>query len=182
MKNVVIKNLQGDVTHSAQFESLELAQAWVTEQENLMSWGKVSGTYPLSKLNPSELLTETSRQTLDSVSGMPLFEPLITIPAQFTVEITDISDQVALENSIKEGFKRQMLGTKILATVYAINQNKNLTLEQFDAILDDPTLAKIERLLKNGSLSRAKLLINSLDETFFSNSEKQQILVLLTDY
>lgn len=181
MFKVIIKNLSNIETHSATFSTMELATEWIAQQRLFMSWGKVTGFYPISFLSINELASEISRQTVD-IDNQPLYEPMIEIPDQFTVEIIDISIEFQKRQIEQEALKRQAIGQQILAVVFRINQMKNLTSEQFEAILADPILTKIERLLWSGSLSSAKALIQSIDTTFFTLDEKNEILNLLGDY
>lgn len=109
-------------------------------------------------------------------------EQIIHHESEWSYEIEDITIKSSIEQKVKEGLAAQSLGAEIIAKVWAINESKELNAQQFNAILQDQTLQNIERLLWNGSLKTAKLLIQSLDNTYFSNDEKQSILDMLINY
>ena len=109
-------------------------------------------------------------------------EQIIDIPGTVEYSVIDITAQKQAEDLLKEGEKRQDLGAKVVAKVFAINEAKNLTALQLQALLDDANLERIERLLWTGSLRTAKLMIQALDNTHFTNDEKQQILDMLQEY
>lgn len=90
MFQIIVKNQQNTQTYGGQFQLLSNANNWIAQQREKKSWGKTLGFYPLSQLSEAELAQELSRQTIDGL-GNPLSEPLIEIPDQFTVEITDIT-------------------------------------------------------------------------------------------
>ncbi len=128
-----------------------------------------------------------SQQVIPEVSDPETGEILqeaqiIDIPGTVTYTVQDITEQVQAENLLKEGLKRQELGAKIVARVWAINESKQISAEQFQALITDQNLERIERLLWTGSLRTAKSLILSLDNTYFTEQEKQQILDMLQEY
>ena len=87
-----------------------------------------------------------------------------------------------MQNKVSEGKKRQELGAEIIAKVYAINESKGLTAQAFSAMISDANLERIERLLWTGSLKTAKMMIQALDDTYFSIDEKSEILEMLSSY
>jgi hypothetical protein len=93
MIKVEIKNLQSFITNARQFETRQLAEAWVSEHSLALHFGKIAGEYPQSQLSQDEISQATNTRTTDE-SGRTLVEPVLTIPAQFTIEYTDISAQI----------------------------------------------------------------------------------------
>lgn len=181
MLKVIIKNLYNIQTHGASFKNIEDANKWISKQIELKSWGKTAGNYPLSKLTNSELMTEISRQERNEF-GQLLIDPLIQIPDQFSIEIIDITQEEIKRQIEQDGLKRQQIGSQIMAKVFRINTQKNLSIEQFELLMNDIQMARLERLIWNGSLGTAKLLIQNMNNTFFTNDEKNEILELLGDY
>ena len=105
----------------------------------------------------------------------------------YTVTSTDITAQVALQASIQKGLQCQAFGATVIAQVYAYNESNlasgALTTAQFNAMLADTTIANIERLLSNGSLSTALSLINSYTttlETYFSSAQVSAIAAAIS--
>jgi hypothetical protein len=93
-------------------------------------------------------------------------EQIIDIPGTVEYTVVDITAELQVKALFETGLKRQELGNKIIAQVFAVNETKGLDQVGFQAMLENVTLQNIERLLKNGSLRTAKTLIQSLDETF----------------
>lgn len=84
MIQVIVKNLQNEVVASAKFQSLELAEQWVTEQtanQSVCLWGNLART--------EEVLVGINEET-----GEQIFEQ-IDYPQEFTVEYIDLGDEHA---------------------------------------------------------------------------------------
>jgi hypothetical protein len=172
----------GNITNAAVFSTQQEAEAWVQEQTTLRSFGQ-----PDRWLKPEspEQEAEFEATALDSRPVDDGFNPPYTeyfFEAEFQVAYLDITEQLAKEAKVQEALRAQSLGAQIIAKVWAINESKELAPEQFQAIIQDPMLQNIERLLWNGSLKTAKVLIQGLDTTMFTAEEKQEILDLLADY
>lgn len=165
------------LTNVGQFESLEEANAWLLECKNNRSFGKPAGYYSEFELTKEEKKTAT--EIKESTEFIPYKQYLI--PDQFQIETMDITEETNRQKKVQKGINRQSKGMQILACVFAINEAKDLSLEEFNNFLNDQKLQRIERLLINGSLKTAKILIESLDEKYFSLSEKQSILNELSD-
>lgn len=99
-------------------------------------------------------------------------------PVEYMPEIESV---VELEKqcAMQDGLKAQALGAKIIARVWSINEAKQLSPQDFNALISDQNLAKIERLLWSGSLKTAKVLIQMLDDSYFSEDEKTEILTMI---
>lgn len=104
------------------------------------------------------------------------------LPAEWSYTTEDVTVQYQQDQLIADGKTRQELGAQVIAKVYAINESKNLTPDQFNALMADTTLERIERLLWTGSLATAKLMIQALDNTYFTADEINSILSMLVDY
>lgn len=104
------------------------------------------------------------------------------LPAEYEVVEEDITVELAKNQLIADGLARQSLGAQIIAKVYAINESKGLTAQSFSTMISDANLERIERLLWTGSLKTAKMMIQALDDTYFSTQEKAEILEMLSSY
>jgi hypothetical protein len=163
------------ITHGATFENTDLSNAWIEEGRANKFWGKPSGFYPISQLTEEELFQEISRKTTDE-EGNPLFETMVEIPDQFSIEIIDITDEVNEQNKIAQALQAQDKGKNIICKVWALNESKNISIEQTMALFNDPTLLAIERCLRNGALQSAQMMIQQLDTQFYTIEEKNKIL------
>jgi len=101
-------------------------------------------------------------------------------PQGYVSNIINISQVKRFLADEKKGYQNQETGRRVLAKIYAINMEK-IRLGLIDeaglqAILSNPTLAVIERLLLNGSVGSALNLINNLPDTFFTADQKSMIV------
>lgn len=101
-------------------------------------------------------------------------------PEDYTAEIIDISQVVKKQNLISLAKKRIEFGSDIISEIIAINEERlelgTISDEQFTAMLEDPLLFKIERLLWNGSIMTAKTLIQSMSDDYYNAAQKEYIL------
>lgn len=101
-------------------------------------------------------------------------------PEGYVAEIIDLTAIKQKEKRIKTARSRIEFGAELMAETVAINEERFelglLSPETFAAMLADPTLFKIERLLWNGSIKSAKTLIQNIDDTFFTSSHKQYLI------
>lgn len=108
-----------------------------------------------------------------------------TMPADYTVTETDITEQLEEASAIAYGLKCQEAGAKCVAKVYAINSAKfasgTLTREQFLTMASDPTLALIERFLWGGALGTAKTLLSAYVGTDFTTEDINQIITIIDE-
>lgn len=166
---IINSNLHGQVYRD--FETIELANEYVSEVTVSQHWGR--------------------NEWIENVEDVPavydgfgqLVTPAVTHPevrpAEWSYQILDITVLAAKKRLLDLGQKRQLLGSQIIAQVFSLNESKGLSAESFQAMLQNTTLQNIERLLKNGSLRTAKVLIQSLDGTFFTDSEKSEIIATI---
>lgn len=177
MKKIIVKNLQGQETHSAKFETLEQANAWIEEQKILKSWGK-----PERWVLESEEDVSHALDFKEVISDKGEVLTMYKLPSEFEVVEEDITIELAKNQLIADGLARQSLGSQIIAKVYSINESKGLSAQDFSTMISDVNLERIERLLWTGSLRTAKMMIQALDDTYFSSQEKLEILEMLKAY
>ena len=92
----------------------------------------------------------------------------LKFPPEYVLETVPATEEELKEYSLRKTVIDQHNGALVIAKVKAINEAKGLTLQGFQALLADPTLALIERLLWQGSIPTAMNYINGLSNTFFS--------------
>lgn len=169
-------------THGADFSSLLEAQAWIDENVASNAWGKPErwikqSDIPVLGENLSES-TEFEERTTELGSSL-----YFKFPAQYTVETSDITAEVTAQEELQESEEAINVGVAIIAKVRTINKlklrNTIWDAATFNALLINPTMANIERACWNGSLSTAKALVQSLDNTYYTNEEKQIIIDMI---
>jgi hypothetical protein len=102
----------------------------------------------------------------------------VTLPAEYTIEIEDITTEVAARQLKMMEMKRQQVGSSILADITQLNKSKYasglLTLAQLDEMDESAVFQKIERNLWRGALPTTKQLImanNAILLGYYTQSE-----------
>lgn len=173
MKRVRVLNLNNQVVPPSPVDlaTQELAEAWVAEVKPTGAFGVVAHT---------EVVPNTGHPAYYDQQGNLLAEAVepdtVEVPDAFTVEITDVTAEYAEKAAVALAKARRQAGEGVMDKVFAINMSKNLSPQQFQALLQNPTLGAVERLLKNGSLATAKALIESMAETYYTGPEKASII------
>jgi len=186
---IEVKNTQDVVTHKATFENNQKAESWFNENKVTGAFGKIGGWYTESQLTEEQI--ESAIETAEVDNPFPFNEEpktftIYRLADEFSYVITDITLELNAQSRFERGKARQDFGASIIAQVYGINEEK-IAAGTFDsaalqALLTNATLAQIERFLFNGSISTAKVLIQSLDNTFYTAGEKSFIIGLIDDY
>jgi hypothetical protein len=153
-----IKIIKNEIkTHGASFESIELANAWLDEGKNAEWWGK-------------------SEQIELDLDGVPTGN---IIPAEYTVVIEDITAQLEKEKALEKSKLALALGADLVAEIRLININKNMSAEVYLALIQDQSLAAIERLLWVGSFETAKAFIQAYVGPYYTEDDKIFITSLI---
>lgn len=101
MFKLKIKNKKSkQQTHGGEFSTVQEYQAWIKSCEAVEAWGKpeTTETILVSEAIP-EVLDEEGNVTQEAVEAV--YETKV-IPAEYEIEIEDITQQVALEKSKQE--------------------------------------------------------------------------------
>jgi hypothetical protein len=107
-------------------------------------------------------------------------------PIGFVAEIIDVAAIKRKEKRVRDATARIEFGASIMAEIVAINEERLelglLSEAQFTAMLNDPILYKVERLLWNGSLMSAKTLVEAMDDTHFNAAAKEYIVTKIAQF
>lgn len=164
MIEVKIKNVASQqYTHGTQFETLELAQEWITRLSShpAFPWGK----------------PEHQQETEPGV--------FITIPSEFEVEIEDITEQIEAEQAklarIEAGKAARETCLKVLDMVAGYNLERELTIQQISSMAT--TLGQPMQALQAGRPGLAKQLIQAITADEIVTQEMiDEALELLAGY
>lgn len=158
----------------AEFSTQEIADEWIENSKKYQWFGKPEGWYLESDLSEEEKAQEIERREVEIfVNGEVQTVIEIKIPSQYSWTFEDITAEVEAQQKALEA---QSLGNQIICKVWAINDAKNLSVLEMQALFADAQLSAIERCLRNGALLTAKALIEALDSSYFSAEEKNLIL------
>jgi hypothetical protein len=153
-----IKIIKNEIeTHRASFETMELAEAWLDEGKNAEWWGK-----------PEQVEVD--------LEGVPTGN---IIPADYTVIIEDITVQIEKEKAFEKSKLALVLGADLVAEIRLININKNMDAQTYLALIQDQSLAAIERLLWVGSFETAKAFIQAYVGPYYTEDDKIFITSLI---
>lgn len=151
--------------------------AYLAEIEQTQHWGKPAYT----EIIPAKeaVLDENGVELEPAVP-----EQIIEHPAEYTVEVTDITEEIKLQASIKKNLARIKFGQLIMAELAAKNQ---LALEQqtitTQEIIDiEASLIAVQRLLSNGSLGLALAALQATEVPHMSLTTKQEYIDKIQTY
>ncbi len=156
MFKIVITNNKG-LEYGNTLLSNEEVQEWLQKGKDLEWWGK-----------PQQI-------ELD-LEGIPTGN---IIPAEYTVIIEDITAQIEKEKALEKSKLALALGADLVAEIRLLNINKNMSAETYLALIQDQSLAAIERLLWVGSFETAKAFIQSYVGPYYTEDEKVFIISLI---
>lgn len=146
MKRVVVKNLSNVETHIAEFATQQLAEAWIAEQRAAQSWGRVA-------------YTQTHNENGDEL------ETPINHSDQFTVEIVDVTNEVAFKNAIQTLRRNRAFGQQ-LADEFAI-ENVVMGITSAQSTIVMTRLSDIMQALERGYLETALERVHSFNRNQF---------------
>lgn len=166
MKKLIIKSQKnGEMTRN--FESEKDIQDFIEVSGD--HYGKVA-------------YTETIPEAKDADGNVIQPEQVINHEATVSFEIVDITAEANKEKLIEKNLARMQFGQQIMAELAAMNQSALETKQTnvTNILAAEEKLAKVQRLLLNGSLGLAYQILGSLDvpelgtqlKTYFLNKIK----------
>jgi len=177
MKKIIVKNLQGQETHSAKFETLEQANAWIEEQKILKSWGKPERWVAESQI-------EAEGENIDNSLEM-MIEPtsfgdvkLYKFAAEYTIEVVDVTAEVAAQKKVSDRAKKRAFGEALIDKISTINDSKNLSVEQVDAFMTNALISNLREHLWAGNIDTFISKLQSSDVSAFFTAEEKAAVIL----
>jgi hypothetical protein len=175
MIKAVIKNLQNDVTHAGTFATQELAESWVSQVSQTGAFGKV-----LRWLTEQETVREGKaiNQALSSqtdVAGVTTYQ----FPAEFTIQYLDVSQDINTEMELSYRQMSRQVGMRLFDKVASLTESKQIS---FATLAGIQVYAMTMESLKNGWLMDARVLITSMDETYYTVQEKTALTDEITAF
>lgn len=177
MKKIIVKNLQGQETHSAKFETLEQANAWIEEQKILKSWGKPERWVAESQI-------EVEGENIDNSLEM-MIEPtsfgdvkLYKFAAEYTIEVVDVTAEVAAQKKVSDRAKKRAFGEALIDKISTINDSKNLSVEQVDAFMTNALISNLREHLWAGNIDTFISKLQSSDVSAFFTAEEKAAVIL----
>lgn len=170
------------VTNQGTFASQLEADAWLAQEESNKSFGKPAGFYPISQLSQEELAQEISRKVVDEFGNE--IEPIVEIPAQYSVVISDISAEITEQKGIAKNKARIQFAMDLMAELAYRNKKRLLAGETTIAEIfaAEAKLVVIQRYLQNSSTEKAYQDLLALDIPELPVSEKQYFLDKINNY
>jgi hypothetical protein len=187
IKVKIIKN--GIQTHGAQFNTQAEAQAWIAEGTAQEWWGKPAYTevIPAKKelqeviLSP-EVLDEDGNIITPAIKEMQEIvvqeETTIEHPAEFEVQIEDITAEVEAQRKLEIRKQKRLFGEHMIDQISVLNEQANINEQALEALLTDPDFTVIREHLYAGSLKSAYNKILSVEQkilTMFSQADLDDI-------
>lgn len=133
-------------TNAASFETLDLANAWIAQCESDKAWGEPAYTEIIPEV--LEIKDELGEVIQTAVPAHDIVHP-----SEYTIEVTDITTQVAYEKDIAKRVARINFGTQLFAELATRNvlRLKAGTTTLADLMSAEAKLAVVQRLMANSS-------------------------------
>lgn len=185
MFNVKIVNIISKIqTHGAQFNTLKEVNDWIAQCESAQAWGKSERWVQDTPMSP--LSEEDKAKAIDfrDLEVMGDFVTEYLLPAEYQIEVVDISSEIAMEKAITKNINRMQFGQRLMAELAAKNQAALIagtsTIQQ--VLAAEEKLAKVQRLLLNGSTSLALQELISLDIPELPADLKASFVIKMQEY
>jgi len=176
-------NGQNVITNRADFETQEQADLMIQNSVESKAFGQnprwVSSNDPGFEFIDITGAIQTE-VTTDPDTGQSITRYLL--PADYVIHQIDVAAEYEKRAGLKFASESIDLGAEILILIHYMNDQKNLTEDQFAAFLSNQTYANIERLLRTGSLKTAKTLIQGLGRSFYSGPEILEVISIIDTF
>ena len=167
---------QNHITNWAQFESLAAAQPWIDDCIAINAWGKAAYT----EIIPAKdaVLDENGVEIEPAVP-----EQIIDHPAEYTITIEDITEEVEKERKLQDRIKKQEFGAKFMAEVLELIDRKVAAgeLSQGDLIAMESSadLMLIEKVAWRGMIDTLKGLVTNYAGIYYTQADKDYLIDLI---
>ena len=164
------------------FETESEANEWLEEQK------LKEGRRPERVIDEPVLDQDGNEQVNEEGS---LVTEEVTFPAEATYEIVDSSEESnrierlkAFKSDISKNKEDMNFGSMLIAFVGMKNEQKSLTHEQKNAMMQDSSLSTILSMLQAGRIGFSKQLVTaySPDGVYITVEDKEEILQIMDDY
>lgn len=175
MKKVSITK-SGVVTNQASFLTQELAEAWLAKEEVNKSFGKQARWVSEDNIQlEGEDIALSDQMMIEPIMGKDV--KLYHFPAQYSVEITDVTAEVLAAKKLSDRTKKRAFGEALIDKISTINDSKNLSVEQVDAFMGNALITALREHLWAGNISTFISKLTASDvSAFFSSQEKAAVI------
>jgi hypothetical protein len=190
MFKVIVKKAS-DLSHIGwrTFDTAEIANAWLDEVSPSGAWGKPAYTEIIPAVTEmqeiiiqEEILDDDGNVTQEAITEMQLVEiepeQVIEHAAEFTVEIVDISAEIAAEQKLQQRKIKRAFGENMIDQISLINESANVNAQALEALILDADFMVVREHLWSGSLKSAYdkiLTIEAKILTVFSQASLDNI-------
>lgn len=176
MKKVVVKNLQGQETHGASFDTTELANAWIERVKGTKAWGKSERWVAEDQLVSEGENIDNSIAMMSEMTSFGEIK-LYKFAAEYTVEVVDITAEVAAAKKLSDRTKKRAFGEALIDKISTLNDGKNLSIEQVDAFMTNNLISNLREHLWAGNIDTFVAKLSTSDvSSFFTTEEKAAVL------
>jgi hypothetical protein len=204
MKKIIIKNSHDVQTNGAHFDDDDKMNAWLDEGKINNWWGLPErwvkeGQEDISIALETRVVIDSPEQVVkkeilpeipwEPIEGEepppPVFEDVIIpevshveykLAATFSIEIIDITEETIAYGKILKAKKALEKGKDIVAFVWALNDGREISIEDTILLAQDQQAFIIQTLLHNGAIATAKQMIENYSGVWFTSDDKIKIL------
>lgn len=160
------------------FETLVEAQSYEAQCLASEKWGKAAYT----EIIPAKeaVLDENGVEIEPAIP-----EQIIEHPAEYTIEIVDITEEIEKERKLQDRIKKQEFGAKFMAEVLELIDRKVLAGELSPADLiameTSADLMLIEKCAWRGMIDTLKGLVENYSGSYYTQQDKDFLLSLINN-
>lgn len=175
MKRVLVTK-SGVVTNKAEFATQELVDAWLVQEEANKSFGKQARWVSEDRIQlEGEDIALSDQMMIEPIMGKDV--KLYHFPAQYSVEIVDVTAEVLAAKKLSDRTKKRAFGEALIDKISTINDSKNLSVEQVDAFMGNALITALREHLWAGNISTFVSKLSSSDvSAFFTEQEKAVVI------
>lgn len=161
---------------SSEFATQELATAWLNKCKSTNYFGKNERWVSEDRLQiEKENVDNSIEMMIEPIHGQDV--KLYKFAAEYTVETSDITAEVAAKKKISDRAKKRAFGEALIDKISSINDSKNLSIEQVDAFMSNTLISSLREHLWAGNLDTFISKLQSSDvSAFFTTQEKSAVI------
>jgi hypothetical protein len=175
IKVLVYKNSQN--TNNSVFETQELATEWINLQVESNSWGKPERWVREDQLVWQGLDINNALESRIELTPGEIEVTSYKFAAEYSVEIIDISSEIAAKKKISDRAKKRAFGEALIDKISVMNDGKNLSIAQVDAFMSEALVSNLREHLWAGNIDTFISKLEAGDvSSFFSTEEKNAVI------
>ena len=171
---------QGADYAGARFPTQTEADAWVADNVANNSWGKPLRWLTLVEADLEGLSVASNESRVRGMDDMGHDVIEYKVDAEYSIEVLDATAEYAEELAEQESSEAFQLSMQLKIKIRALNIKKLKSgawnAGKWNQFRNDATMKQIQAAIDTASFNEAKVLVQSVNEDYYSADEKSKIL------